>query len=337
MARSTVAQVVQVGREVVPGTAVVANRRLGSLSLAMSSEVESEARRVKGSKYPTYVVNNKEWSTVSLEGTATYDEIVYPLSSAFTAATVTAVMDGATPTGVFEWTFSPATTGADAPVTFTIEEGDAAQAERIAHVLFTDFGLEMSRSEVTMSGEAFGQRMNTGLVLNPSATAVAANQVPILPGQVCIYVSDTRAGLGTPASRQGKALSISPSISGRYSPVWYLNCTLESFGAFVETPEPDFTLDYMVEADANGLAWLDRYRTGVTQYVRIEATGPTIYNGTTPAGYLFQWDAAVKTLEPGAKSDEDGVYAISPSLQVVHDATWGRATQIKVRNTIGVL
>ena len=341
MARSTAAQGVQIGRETAAGTPVPANKRLGSLGVMLSSQVESDAFRPKGVKYPTVVTANKEWAGGDLEGTPTYDELVYPLSGVFTAATVSAVMDGDTETGAFEWLFSPASTGADAPVTFTLEAGDDTQAERMAHGLVTDFDLDISRSEISLGGSMIGQRLEQGVTLTANPDAVAEDLVPILPGQVCIYVADDRAGLEDRAtSRQGTALSVHPQIGGRFEPVWYLNCVLDSFATFVEAPEPDFTLDYLVEANANGMAWLDRFRTGQTQYVRIEATGPVIHAGadaTTDVRYLLQWDFAVKVLEPGEKSDEDGVYAIAPSLQVVHDPSWGRATQVRVVNTVPAL
>lgn len=345
MARSTVAQRQQIGVEATPGTTVPANKRLNSLGFDLSSSVDAAVQAARGTKYPSVVSANKEWAEGDLVGTPTYDEIVYALSSVFTTASVAQVMDGATPTGVYEWTFSPNTSGADTPKTFTVEEGmaaaggDPAIAERVSHVLLTDFGLEISRSEASLSGSAIGQRMTTGVVLTENPTDVAPDLVPILPGSVSIHIGPNRTDVQaqTAGTKQGKALSIAPTIGGRFNPVWYLDAALTSFGAFVEAPEPEFTIDYMVEADANGLAWLSRFRTGETQFVRIVAEGPNVYTGATSAGYRLTWDMAVKTLEPGEKSDEDGVYAIGPTLQVVHDPAWGKATEIKVRNKVAAL
>lgn len=348
MARSTVAQGQQIGKEVTPGTAVAATKRLGALGFSLNPSVESEARRPRGSKYASMVAVNKEWSEGDLTGTATYDEIVYALSSIFTTATVAQIMDAATPTGAYSWTFTPSSLGADNPVTYTVQEGQStggAIAEQVSHVLVTDLDLNMSRDAVEVGGSVIGQQVQTGVTLTANPTDVAANLVPIQPGDVCVYVSATAAGLdaagaSNPANRQGKVLSIHPSVGGRFSPVWYLNCVLSSFGAFVEAPEPDFTVDYTVEADAAGMAWLANFRAGTTQFVRIEALGPVIYAGngsTTQQRYTFRWDFAVKCLEPGEKSDEDGVYAISPVLQVVHDPTWGKATQVTVINKTAAL
>lgn len=342
MARQTSTQSLQIGRETTPGTAVPATKSLRSMSISLNPQVESEAFRPKGFKYATTVAANKEWAGGDIEGVPTYDEIVVPFSGILSQATVAQQMDGATPTGAYKWTFSPSSSSADNPAIYTIEEGDATIAERMTHGLVTDFDLDISRSEVGMGGTVIGQRLETGITKTINPVALAADLVPILPGQVCIYISDTRAGLGTvgastAGARQGTALSIHPSIGGRFEPVWYLNCILNSFGSYVEAPEPDFSLEYMVEANANGLAWLDKFRTGMTQFVRIEATGPTIYTGAAPQKYLLAWDFAVKVLEPGEKSDEDGVYAIAPTLQVVHDNTWGKATEVTVINKVASL
>lgn len=343
MARATSTQRLQYGVETEPGTAVPADRLLSSLSVSLNPQVESESFRPKGFKYPTVVAANKEWGGGDLEGSATYDELIVPLASILGMPVSSEVMDGPTPTGAYRHVFSPSSSAADDPAIFTLEEGDPSIAERMTHAMVTDFDLDISRSEVSLGGSLFGQRVETGITLTPDAEPLAADLVPILPGQVCIYIADTHAalesapGVSDAAKRQGTALSVHPSIGGRFDPVWYLNCVLPSFGSYVEAPEPDFTLDYMVEANEAGLEWLDHFRTGKTQFVRVEATGPRIYDGAADVFYRLTWDFAVKTLEPGEKSDEDGVYAISPSLQVVHDPTWGKASEVTVTNQVAAL
>jgi hypothetical protein len=337
MARTQAAQRTLIGRETTTGTAVAATRELSSLSVALSPEVESSAFRPRGTKYPTVVAANREHATGDLEGTPTYDELVYPLSSILTSATVAAVMNGGTPTGAYAWTFSPSSRAADTPVTYTVEQGDAALAERAAHLLFTDFGMAFSRSEVSLSGSAFAKALERGRTLTTGTAPVSADVVPILPGSVCVYVSDTVAGLGTDPSHVKNALSIEPSLGSRFNPVWFLNCREASFSGFVETPEPDASVDLTIEADAGGLTWADHFRTGATRFIRVESRGPLIAPGVEPSAYRLTWDMAVKVLEPGDYSDEDGVYAIAPSLQIVHDPTWGRAMQVTVVNKVAAL
>jgi hypothetical protein len=343
MARQTSTQAVQYGREATPGTAVPANRLLSSLSVMLSPQVESNAFRPKGFKYPTVVAANKEWGGGDLEGTPTYDEIIVPFAGVLCEPVTSEIMDAATPTGAYRHVFSPSSQGADTIAIYTLEEGDDTTAERMAHSLITDFNLDVSRDEVGLGGTVVGQRVETGIARTAGATPLAEDLVPILPGQVCVYLADDHAGLESApgvsdvAKRLGTVLKVEPSIGGRFDPVWYLNCVLDSFATYVEAPEPDFSVDFTVEANAVGLEWLDNFRTGATKFLRVEATGPRIYDGATDVFYRLTWDFAVKTLEPGEKSDEDGVYAIQPSLQVVHDPTWGKATEVTVINTVAAL
>lgn len=343
MARSTVAQRVQIGLEATPGTSVPSDKTLGSLSFALSPSVETNEFRPKGMKYPTIVNANKEWAEGDLEGTPTYEEVIYALSGVFTEASVGEVMDGATPTGAYQWLFSPNSEGADTPQTFTVQTGDADQCETTAHVLVTDFNIDFSRDENALGGTAIGTRLDKDTSLTSGPTPVSDDLTPIQPGQVCIYMADSHddlessPGVSDAAKRFGTVLHANPSVGGRFNPVWYLNCTLPSFATFVEAPEPDFEVDFLTEANAAGMEFLDQFRAGSTKFLRIEAQGPVIYDDTVPVRNLFRWDFAVKVNEPGDMSDEDGVYAINPTLTVVHDPEWGRATQVTVINTVAAL
>lgn len=336
--RATVAQRTQIGLEATPGIAIPATKTLQSLSVELSPSVESTPFRPRGFKYPTVVAANKEWAEGSLEGVPTYDEVVYPLASVFGRPPAPVqMMDGEDPTGAFMWTFDTNSNAPDLPATFTVEQGDATRAERSTFVTFTDFGLTFSRDEVGVSGSVIGSTLDRTNPLTVGATAVAPNLVPILPGQVCVYVSDDPATLGDVSTHLPTVLSVEPSVGGKYGAVWFLNCLVAGFSGVVEQAEPDFTLDLTAEANDAGMAWADLFRTGATRFVRIEATGPQIAAGVEGSNYRFTWDLAVKVLEPGEYSDEDGVYAVGPSLQVVHDADWGKASHIEVVNTVASL
>jgi hypothetical protein len=340
MERSTSAQVTQIGLEATPGTAVAATRRLGSLTLSPSINAESEPFRPQGLKFPTLVVQNREWTEVDVEGTPTYEEVVIPLSGAIDTATVTQVMDGATPTGAYEWTFTPDSEDADDPKTFTLEQGQAStQAEMFSHLMFTGFGLEVSRSEVSLSGSGFARSAVSGHTLTPGLST-PEDLTPITPGQFCVYLGDTPADLDIPANRLTRVISASPNIEDRFNPAWFVDCTQDSFTAFVENPDGvggEYGLT--VEADDAGMAWLPRMREGTTHFLRLEATGPVIYNAgeQTDLRMLFRWDMAVKVLNADTWSDEDGIYAIPWTLQPVHDGGWGKAMEVMVRNTVSTL
>lgn len=338
--RSTVAQIAQIGVEATPGLAVPATRRLGSLTLTPSIQAEAEMFRPAGLKFPTVQVLNREWTEVDVEGQPTYEEVIIPLTGAIDTATVSQVMDGATPTGAYEWVFTPDSSAADDPKTFTLEQGqEGVQAERFTHLLFTGFGLEVSRTEATLSGSGFAQATESGF--NPTdGLQTPAELTPMAPGQFCIYLADDPTDLDDPGSRLTRVINVSPAVEDRYTPAWFVNCTEDSFSAFVENADgAGGTVGLTVEADAVGMSWLPRMRQGTTHFLRIEATGPVIYDegALDPITMLFRWDMAVKVETADTWSDEDGIYAIPWTLRPVHDSTWGKAMEILVRNTVASL
>lgn len=338
--RSTVAQVTQIGLEATPGTAVPATRRLGSLSLTPSISAEAEMFTPKGMKFPTVQVLNREWAEVDVDGTPTYEEVVIPLSGAIGTAVVSEVMDAATSTGAWEWLFTPDSSAADDPKAFTLEQGQpGVQAERFTHLLFTAFGLEVSRSGVTMSGSGFAQAAEAGIVPTGGLSS-PTDLTPMAPGHFCVYLADDPADLGLAGNRLTRVVNANPSVEDRYNPAWFVDCTEDSFTTFTENADGvGGTFDLTVAADDAGMAWLPRMRVGSTHFLRLEATGPVIYDaGAQPdLRMLFQWDVAVKVENAETWSDEDGVYAIPWTLRPVHDGAWGKAMSIMVRNTVPAL
>lgn len=335
--RSSVAQVTQIGLEAQAGTAVPATRRLGSLSVVPSISAEAEMFRPEGLKFPTVQVLNREWAEVDVEGTPTYEEVVIPLSGAIDTATVSEVLDGATSTGAWEWVFEPASGEADAPKTFTLERGqDGVQAEQFTHLLFSGFGLEVSRTGVSLSGSGFAKRATSGFDMT-NGLETPADLTPIAPGHFSVFLADDPADLGLEPNRLTRVIGANPSVEDRYNPAWFVNAAEDSFSTFVENPDGvGGTFGLTVEADQAGMAWLPRMRVGTTHYLRLEALGPVIYDAGTQTDLrmAFQWDMAVKVENAEAWSDEDGIYAIPWTLRPVHDSTWGKAMSIMVRNTV---
>jgi hypothetical protein len=82
-----------------------------------------------------------------------------------------------------------------------------------------------------------------------------------------------------------------------------------------------------VLADAGGMALLSNMREGASKFIRIGAISETMI-GVTSTPYSLTIDAALKVKSVSEFSDEDGVYAVEWTFDVVHDATWGKATEI---------
>lgn len=345
MARSTGAQVVQIGKEVTPGTAVAATRRLGSMTIDLKPEADTKSFRPKGSKYTTVVAENKAWSSGKVSGTPCYEEVIYPLASVFTKPVSTQTMDGATPTGAYTHVFSPKSALADDPQTFTLESGDTTLAMKAALMLFTDFDFDVSRGDLSIGGSTISQLLDTAATLTP-ALPLPATLTPILPGQVSVWLSTVKADLGLTTGtgvRLDGVASLKVKVGKRFAPTWFLNALNASFSGFVEEAAPDLNIDFLAEASVEGIKWIARCHTGQTVFIRLEAIGPVAAAKATYPGLAadvpmrLTWDFATKVTDPGDFSDADGVYAIGPKMDVVHDGAWGAATQITVVNRVATL
>lgn len=319
--RSTISQVVQWGVESTPGTSVAANRKLPSLALAGGIRQTMQTFRGAGAKYPAVAAQGKEWSEWALSGPATFEELVYPLSSVL--MTPTPVQMAATP--AYAWDFAPSSVSEDTVKTFTIEQGSGVRAHKFTNALASEFGLNFTREEVTVSGRMIGRQLQDGVTLTAGPTEVGI--VPVLPAQVSVYLDSTNAALGT--TKLLRALQAEWSMQNRFAPVWPLDAAQSSFAATVEN-EPGNTVRLLLEADAAGMARVPVMRAGTTEFLRIEAVGATISGANT---YLLRLDFAVKWTEVDDFSDEDGVYAIRYTGTVVHDATWAKAMAVRVQNT----
>lgn len=335
--RQTVAQVQQIGREATPGLAVAATKRLGSLSLSPGISTETGMFRPSGLKFATVQALNQEWVEGDAEGQPTYDEVVYPLAGALGQPVTSQIMDAAVPTGAYQHVFTPDSSAADNPFTFTLEQGqEGVQGEQFSHILFTGFSLDISRSEVSLSGSFIGKKAVRNFDLTNGLT-VPADLKPILPGHFSAYVADTAAELDT-GTKLLRLISASPEVTDRYNPAWFVNAEEESFTTWTENADgPTAESGMTLEADAVGMSYLDRLRSGETFFLRLEALGAEIMEGVPESRYRFTWDMAVKAREVDTWSDEDGIWAIPFTFQMVHDGTWGKATQVTVVNELQTL
>jgi len=163
--RASIFQGVQIGVEVTPGTGVAANKRLPSLSIEPSPKVETKAFRAMGNKFPSLVIPAKELVNAKLSGPATYDEIVYLLSSLLSYSAP--VQQGAT--AAYKWTHAPLINQADTIKTFTVEQGGAVRAHKFVHGLVTGLSLEFSPGGVELSGDMIGKALQDNVSMSTNA------------------------------------------------------------------------------------------------------------------------------------------------------------------------
>jgi hypothetical protein len=321
--RASIFQTVQIGVEATPGTAVAADKKLQSLTIGPAVKVETNKYRASGYKFPSLVVPGKEFVTAKLGGVITYSELIYPLASVLAYAAP--VQQGAT--SAYLWTFAPDTDAADTVKTFTVEQGSTERAHRFPHGLVTGLELMFSRSGCEISGgEMIGAALEDNVAMTVAPTAIEL--VPVIPTQVDVYLADTQAGLAG-ATALARAISAGWKVNDRFGPVFPLATQFGTGFATTVEIEPAGQCSLKMEADAEGMALLSTLRQGATKFMRIAATGGLI-EGTEY--YSLQIDTALKVEDVAEFSDEDGLFAIEWTFSWVHDATWGKATEVQVEN-----
>ncbi len=330
--RSSISQQVQIGVETTPGVAVAATKQLLALSLGPGVAVNINQFQPRGGKYPTVVYAGKEWAQSDVGGVATYSELQYPLASVVTAPTVAQIMSGATPTGAYRWLFDPTSFGADAPKTFTVEQGSAARAHRAASLIVQAFDLNWDRKAVNIGGSAYAAAVEDGITLTPGATSIET--VPIQPTQVDVFLDPSVAGLG--ATKQLRVLRGNFHIGDRFDPLWVVDSAQPSFVAHIEK-DPNVTFKLLVEADQQGMNNLLAMRGSATRFLRMRASGPQIFAGPPAIRSQLTVDVAGKVSAVSKFEDSDGVYAVEFTFAAVHDSGWGRAFLIELINTQAAL
>ncbi len=333
--RSAISQGIQVGVETVEGTAVAANKKLSSLSIVPSPNMEFSSFSPAGNKFDTLSILNREWSNISLDGYPTYTELIYALSMLMGAATVTTPVGA---TNARQWEFTINATSDDPPKSLTIERGDSNLAEKVAGAVLNALTIGFSRtSDPSLSGDGFARQYQTGATLTASPTTIPL--VPVLPKDVCVYVdapgSDPEAALGT--TKLTRCNNYSFAVGSRFSNFWALDCAQDSYVATLET-KPTTTIELGVMADSTGMGFLANARAGDTRMVRIEAdSGVEIDTGVATSTYRLTIDAAIKFSSVGDLADQDGAMVLPYTGTIVFDPTWGKAFRVQLVNNLTAL
>jgi hypothetical protein len=333
--RSAITQACQIGVETTPGTLVACPKRLGSMGISPGPVIDSTSLRPTGTKYPVAQILGKEWTEADIDGSAVYTELPYAYASVLSAPTVTAVLDGGTPTGATRWLFTSNTYGDDAPKTFTVEQGSAFRAHRFGNGILTEYSWSWSRSEIELGGSMLGKAIEDGITLTASPTMLP--QVPVRPADLSVYMDTTSGGLGT--TKLTRALKGEFTIGDRHNPLWVVDAAQSSFVSTVEgEPTVEFTLTQM--ADAAGMASLTAMRNGATRFLRLQGKGPLIYTATLPQDNVYHQvtiDVAGQVSDVSPFDEQDGVFAIEWTFTANHDSTWAKALQVEVITTTATL
>lgn len=332
--RATVTTVTQIGVESTAGTAVAANRKLSATSIDISPSVDFDKFTPAGSKYETLSQPTMEFVEGSIEGRVAFNDLAYLLSGLLTtSAAVTQIMDSATPTGGYTWSFTPSSSADDTPKTFTIERGNAVRAHRAPFGMINELTLNFDRGGApTVGGSVIAAALEDGVTLTSSPTSVLP--VPALITGVDVYMDATSGALGT--TKLARLRSAEWTLGDRFNPVWVIDSSKTSFVDKVEG-QPSATFGITAEADAQGMGLLTTMRAGTTKFIRLKCTGPNIYTGGVTVNHSLTIDMACKVGDTGSFDDDDGLQVFDWTFDLVHDTTWGKALTVTLINTLSAL
>jgi hypothetical protein len=206
MARGYVNKGIQVGVETTSGTPVAATKRLPGFSFNIGPEIESKKYRSHGFKFNTSSQQHKRWSTGTVDGPLSFNEIIYPLSTMFTPPSPTTPAGG---TLSREWKFTPLTQGNEILKTLTVEQGDSIAAQIASFVAVTGLTFTFATDDVTISGPLIGQAPATG-TMTGSPTSLA--QIIASARGIDVYIGSTLGALG--ATLFGSGNKLTDAISG---------------------------------------------------------------------------------------------------------------------------
>lgn len=309
--RPSAAQLVSLGVQTAPGTPASPTKVLGSAGLSFQPQVETRITRPAGAKYPTGVVLGREWMTLGISGDATYEDLLYLLTSA--------LGNGVETTGTAA--FSPRQAAVDDVEYFTIRKGDATEGEQTADAVVTDFGVAFSREAVELSGSLIGKAMTMD-VAQPTLSYLPVSVID--PNDICVYWVQTSTD-GTAPAKLLRALRGSWNVAGKQNPLWVLDCAQASYAAIVEGSAPAISCTLQLEADDPGLNFVDYLRTADDGWLEFRINEPA-----DPKYASFKTHAMVSGI--GELGDQDGVYAYEVTFEGTHDSTWGKATEVKVKS-----
>ena len=319
--RATVTQGVQVGVETTPGTQVAANKKFISIGIAPAIKTTTNLFRPMGQKFATALPQGKEWVEAKIDGVGSYSELLWFFNSVLIAASPSTV-----DTSARSWPFVPVTSSEDAIKTFTVEQGGAVRAHKFGYGLVTDLELKINRESFDVSGTMIGQQITDSITMTASPTTPP--EVEILPKEVDFYLDPTFGAIGT--TKQTRVLDITWSIANRFGPIWVLNSANGSWVAHVETV-PTVEIKVMQEADTQGMDDLVNLRGNTTSFCRIACLS-SVLAGSTTQKYSLNLDAAIKVKDVSDFSDQDGVFAVEWTYEVVFDSGYAKALNVVLVN-----
>lgn len=327
MANPTVLQNALWGKETTPGTPPASvTKYLGGLSVSFAPQGgDAEPFRPEGSKFATFVVpSGTEYTQINLSGTPTYNELAYLFCGLFKTVTPTG-------TTAKTWAFSPSYNAVDTRTTYTIDRGTTSRAERVSYASMTGLSLTFRRQNIEMSGTMIGYAVSDTAGISGSPSAVALK--PLLGKDVTFYLEDAQTKLAS-ATAQTSIFQVELNFTDTQGPVWIPKKAQTGFKELVDYA-PTFSGSLSIEKNADGEALRAEMRSGTQKWLRIKVVDDTEIETGVP--YSLTMDMPIYLTNPGDQQDQDGVFALGFNFTGSYDATWAKAIEVTLVNTVSTL
>lgn len=319
MAQDTVFNQTQVGVEgaEAKGTAVAAGIILPATGVEPGVNPEIMAYRRPGSKYTALTAIRREWTEARLSGVPSYTDLFYLLTAHVGKPTTT----GAAAPYTHTWLYA-ANAPDEAVRSLTVQHGDPSaytagdkKAFQFTYGLVQELGFEWRRAaDPTLSGRMVGYPLE--YLAEAMASGTLLTTVPILPGDISVYLDGTEANLGTTQLLDVSRLRV--SSGNKIAPRWVLNASTPGWTREVELA-PELTIDLTMAADETFAAEMARYRVpgGARAYLQINATSELEAATGKPYTMTIKMAGRITRVEPFA--DDEGTYGVG----ITYSATPG--------------
>lgn len=326
--RAAINEVAQIGVETTFNTPVAASKLLRAFVWTTGGKPTTKQFRGTGRQYPSSSALLTEMSSGKIAGPGDFAQMIYPFSSLWGAPTFT--LHGASTTA-YDAVWTPPLTGsyASSAKSYTVQVGDAIDAEQYAGVTFTGYNYSFNRKqEVTFGADFIAPAFTDGITL--TATPTAVEEAPMTGAQMDVYLDTTSAGIG--ATRLTDVLKCENKASGYYDAYWPLNRASNTYGAILDKEKKhDFSLT--LQANSTAIAMRSSYlETGSITYVRVMGVGQVI-DATHSVNATLTHDMALFCSNMAEFSDEEGVYAVKYDFVIAEDPTWASGTAQKMTLT----
>lgn len=278
-------------------------------------------------KFPTIIVNGKEWVVLTLEAPIGYASQVFWLSS---GANYAAPANG-DPVTAKLWTFTPDVDGVNASKSFSIQGGNAANSWQVLGAHVVNMSWHLDREEPTFTAELVARRQTLGAALETIDATVENFVVAGASIDVLSY-----ATFGATPTTLDHVYAVDLTMGNLYGQEWPLKSSLTSYGDRYETmPEGTMTVTALEQQTSNDLvghpfSFADM-RAGTINFFGVKSTGAVI--GIGPDTYLWQADVAALIGDgPIERTIVDGLVVVNIPLLLAADPVSNKAIQFKVRN-----